>query len=48
MKAFISGCLAAVAIAVVAAVALDRLGGSTAETYTSDNVRLPSTEAPAN
>ena len=44
MKAFLAGCLAAVLIAVVAAVALDQLGGSSAETFSSDNVRLPETK----
>ena len=40
MYAFLGGCLAAVVIAVVAAVALGQLGGSSAEAYSSENVRL--------
>ena len=47
MKAFLTGCVAAVAIAVVAAVALDQLGGSSAEAYKSDNVRLSEPDAAA-
>ncbi|MEM7222886.1 MAG: hypothetical protein AAF495_07920 [Pseudomonadota bacterium] len=45
MYAFLSGCAAAVVIAVVAAVALDQLPGSSAETYASDNVRLSEPKA---
>ncbi len=40
MKAFVAGCLAAVAIAVVAAVVLDSLGHSSANSYSTSNVRL--------
>jgi len=39
VKAFIAGTLAAIVIAVVAAVALDSLGLSSANTYTTANVR---------
>ena len=45
MYALIAGCLAAVVIAVVAAVALEQLGGSSADTYSTDNVRLPEPDA---
>lgn len=40
MKAFIAGCAGAVVIAVVAAVVLNSLGFSSAEIFSSDNVRL--------
>lgn len=40
MKAFIAGSLAAVVIAIVAAVALQYAGFSSAEVYSTSNVRL--------
>jgi hypothetical protein len=40
MKAFIVGCLGALIIAVAAAFALNSLGYSSAEYYSTDNVRL--------
>ncbi len=45
MYAFLAGCVAAVAIAVVAALALEQLGGSSADAYSSDNVRLSEPKA---
>lgn len=40
MRAFIAGCLAAVAIAVVSGVVLDSLDHSSATSYSTSNVRL--------
>ena len=40
MKAFLAGCAAAVVLAVVAAIALNQLGFSAAEVYSTGNVRL--------
>ncbi|MFQ5773281.1 MAG: hypothetical protein ACE5GS_02075 [Kiloniellaceae bacterium] len=40
MKAFIAGTAAAIVIAIAAAVALNSLGLTTAETYSTANVRL--------
>ena len=40
MKAFIAGCLAAILIAVGAAVALNQLGHSSANVYSTSSVRL--------
>ena len=40
MKAFITGVAGVILIGVVAAVALDMLGWSSAQTYTTSNVRL--------
>lgn len=40
MKAFLLSCAVAVIIAVVAGVALDRLGYSSANVYSTSNVRL--------
>lgn len=40
MKAFVAGCAAAVVLAVVAAVILPQLGFSSAEVYSTSNVRL--------
>ena len=40
MKAFLAGCVGAVLIAVVAYYALDTLGTSSANVYSTDNVRL--------
>lgn len=40
MKAFVAGCAAAVVLAIVAAVVLNQLGYSSAEVYSTSNVRL--------
>ncbi len=40
MRAFIAGCVAAVAIAVVTAVIFGQIGTGTAELYSTGNVRL--------
>ncbi len=40
MKAFIASCLAAIVIGVVAAVALEMMGFSSADVYSASNVRL--------
>ncbi len=40
MKSFLAGCLAAIVIAVGAYFALDALGFSSADVYSSSNVRL--------
>jgi ABC-type uncharacterized transport system permease subunit len=40
MKAFIASCVAAIAVAVVAAVVMQQLGMSSADVYSTSNVRL--------
>ena len=40
MRAFIAGCAGALLVAVVAAVVLNSLGFSSAEVYSTGNVRL--------
>ncbi len=44
MKAFLSGCAAAVLIAVVAGFALTMIDHSAATVYSTDNVRPPSSD----
>lgn len=44
MKAFLASCVAAVVLAIVSAVALDQLGMSSQQTYSTSNVRLPGTD----
>ncbi len=41
MRAFLTGCLGALVIAVAAHYVLDSLGYSSENVYSSDNVRLP-------
>ena len=41
MKAFIAGTAAAIVIAIVAALVLDTMQLSTADTFSTQNVRLP-------
>ncbi|MGF1609769.1 MAG: hypothetical protein ACFCUQ_10260 [Kiloniellales bacterium] len=40
MKAFIAGCVVAVVLAVAVAVVMQQLGMSTADVYSTPNVRL--------
>ena len=47
MKAFLAGCLGAIAIAVGAHFALDSLGRSSENVFSGDNVRLSDPATPA-